>query len=331
MDFIMPSNKNYALYTLRNQAGMQVSVMELGAVITSVKVPLKRGLRECVLGFDRVEAYFSEAYLNHYPYLGAVIGRNAGRIARSEWMLNGKKIILSANHGAHHLHGGKEGFDKKFWQVVDFEEESARICLHYTSKDGEEGYPGTVRVRVAYALTQDNTLRVDYFARTDRPTPLNLTQHTYFNFNEERFGDILGHSLIAYADHYVPLDECLLPVGTIAPVEGTDFDYREPKLPGAFLDASFVLRKGTDEAGVLVSPDGLLKMSVATSYPVLHLYTGSFLPDIRPEGRKALKKNAGICFEAQHFPDALNHAAFPDTVLYPGKPYHFYTLFKFIF
>lgn len=329
MDFASPSPQNYALYTLRNQAGMQLSVTELGAIISSLKVPLKSGLRECVLGFDAVSDYCSQAYLNHYPYLGAVIGRCAGRITRSEGRLNGEQISLTANHGVHHLHGGREGFDKKRWQVVAFED--ARICLRYTSKDGEEGYPGTLDVEVAYTVTQDNSLRVDYFARTDRPTPVNLTQHTYFNFNEDRFGDILGHSLQVSADHYVPLDEHLLPVGTIVPVQGTDFDYREARLPGASLDTSFVLRKGMDVAGVLVSPDGLLKMAVATSYPVLHLYTGSFLPDLRPEGRKALKKNAGICFEAQHFPDALNHAAFPDTVLYPGKRYHFYTLFKFIF
>lgn len=318
----------YDLYTITNTNGMEVGITPLGAIITSIKIPEDNGMRELVLGFDRLEEYFSEDYQAGYPYLGAVIGRNAGRISHSEFQLDSRKVQLTPNLDSHHLHGGKTGFDRKFWNVEEIGD--AFITLSYFSGDGEEGYPGNVRTTVRYTLTKHNELKVEFFAGTDAETVVNLTQHTYFNLNHDNGGNILSHRLQVNADHYVPLSAELLPTGEILPVEQTSFDYRSPKNPDAELDLSFPLKDGS-VAGILESPDCKVRMTVSTTQPVLHIYTGYYLPQVAAEGRKKLDKNAGICFETQGFADAPNHPAFKTTILKPGQNYHQETIFKFEF
>lgn len=316
-------------FILKNKNNMEVSVTEWGAIITSIKVLTDEGMRECVLGFDSIEDYTSEEYLSNYPYLGAIIGRNAGRISSGRFPLNGQEIQVTVNHGEHHLHGGSEGFDKKIWKVEEVGDHS--VTLSYVSKDGEEGYPGNVSVKVIYTLNDDNELKVEYFAETDQPTPVNLTQHSYFNFNAEDSGDILTHHLTVNSDQYVPLNENLLPTGEISKTENTRYDYTKPKNPSEDLDNSFVNKNNNTVIGSLKSADGKVQMEVISSYPVLHLYTGYYLPEISPKNRKKLGKNAGICFEAQGFADAPNRLEFPSTILNPNEKYQHSTIFKFIF
>ncbi len=322
------AGREFSLYTLKNKNGMQVSVTELGGIITSIKVPVDGELRECVLGFDAIEDYFSEDYQAGYPYLGAIIGRNAGRVGNAQFPLNDKMVSLNANHGDHQLHGGAEGFDRKIWQINILGNET--LELNYNSEDGEEGYPGTVKTTVRYILSDDNELTVQYSAETDQPTVVNLTQHTYFNFNKENSGDILSHRLMVNSDKFVPLDENLLPNGEILQVVSSN-DYRGGKNPDAELDSSFPLADNEQMAGSLESPDGKVKMEVYTTQPVLHIYTGYYLPDVQTGGRKAVSKNAGICFEAQGFADAPNHPEFKSTILKPGEKYNQQTTFKFLF
>lgn len=321
--------KIYHLYHITNTNGMEVAVTELGAIITSIKVPDGGGKRELVLGFDSLEEYFSDEYQSAYPYLGAVIGRNAGRISYSKLKLGEKEIELTPNIEPHHLHGGKEGFDRKFWRVEETGDNF--IVLSYRSSDGEEGYPGNVHTSVKYTLNDCNELKVVLIAGTDAETVVNLTQHTYFNFNHISSGDVLSHQLQVNSHNYVPLSEDLLPTGEILPVEETPFNYTTPKNPEAELDISFPLKDRSEFAGMLESPDSKVRMTVTTTQPVLHIYTGFYLPDVTPAGRKTLRKNAGICFETQGYADAPNHEAFVSTILKPAEEYRHETIFKFEF
>lgn len=320
------NGKDFNLFKIKNAAGMEVSVTELGAVITSIKVPVCDELRECVLGFDDIESYFSEDYLNGYPYLGAVIGRNAGRISFGRFSHNNETIELTKNHGVHHLHGGVTGFDRKIWSVKSAENQS--ITLEYCSQNREEGYPGNLDVQVKYVLTCDNELIVQFTATTDADTIVNLTQHSYFNLDYGSNSDILSHTLQLNGERYVALTEELLPSGQICNVADGPVDYREARQPDPSLDQSFIIGDILP-AGILRSSDGKLSMAVSTSQPVLHLYTGYFLPEIVVPNRKTIKRNAGICFEAQGFPDSPNHN-FPSSLLTPGQEYKHSTTFKFI-
>lgn len=313
---------------LKNKNGMVVKISPYGGIIKSIKVPVNGEMRECVLGFDKIEDYKSEKYLENYPYLGALIGRNAGRIANSEFTLNDKKITVSANQHPNHLHGGNEGFDKKNWTVKNQQTDS--VTLSYLSKNGEEGYPGNLNVEVKYSLNDNNEIKVEYFTETDEPTYVNLTQHSYFNLAAGHSEDVSGHQLQIPSSKYVPLNELLLPTGAIEAVEGTIYDYRQPKAPDADLDNSFVL-ENHNTAGTLTSPDGAVKLEVSTTYPVLHIYTGYYLPEIEVAGRKTIKKNAGLCFEAQGFADAPNQPSFKSTLLNSGEKYQHQTIFKFNF
>lgn len=316
-------------FILKNKNGMEVSITEWGAIITSIKVPTDVGMRECVLGFDGMDGYLSAEYLNNYPYLGAIIGRNAGRISFGRFPLEGKDIQVTLNHGEHHLHGGSEGFDKKIWKVE--RAENNEITLSYFSKDGEEGYIGNVSVKIIYTLNDNNELKVEYFAETDKATPVNLTQHSYFNFNTENEGNILSHQLKINSDEYVPLNEHLLPTGEITKVEDTIYDYTKGRNPNQNLDNSFINKNNVEVIGTLESADGKVAMEVTSSYPVLHIYTGYYLPEINLKDRKKIGKNAGICFEAQGFADAPNRPEFPSTILKPNEKYQHFTIFKFIF
>lgn len=320
---------DYTLFILKNNNGVSVNITELGAIITSVKIPVNGQLRECVLGFDDIADYFSTDYLENYPYLGAVIGRNAGRVSHGKIKIGEQPVQLTQNKGGHHLHGGSQGFDRQFWDVENFGENS--ITLTYHSEDGEEGYPGNLTARVIYTLTDNNELKVEFEAEADADTVTNLTQHTYFNLNGGNFGDILSHQIQINASNYVPLDEFLLPKGEILPVEGSEYDYRALRHPDSHLDVSFPINPSSSPAGILVSPDQKLTMEVKTTQPVLHIYAGYYILNKETEGRKTLQQNAGICFETQGFADAPNHEAFLSTVLKRGEKYHHTTTFKFIF
>lgn len=221
------------LYTLTNAHGLEMRVTDYGGIITSLRVPDREGeLADVVLGFDSLEGYLASS-----PYFGALIGRYGNRIAGGRFILDGETYTLATNNGPNHLHGGLKGFDKVVWQVEPFErDEEVGLVLSYTSPDGEEGYPGTLQARVSYTLTDDNEVVVDYHATTDKPTPVNLTQHSYFNLAGTDASDILGHVVMLDADHFTPVDSSLIPTGELRPVDGTPFDFRTPTPIGARID-----------------------------------------------------------------------------------------------
>ena len=273
----------------------------------SVLTPDRQGRRaNVVIGFDTVEEYRPNP-----RYLGAIVGRCANRIAGAQFILDGTTYRLAANVGANHLHGGVKGFDQRVWRAAC---DASALELRYTSPDGEEGYPGTLDVRVTYTLTNRNELIVDYFATTDKPTPINLTQHSYFNLAGE--GDVSGHVLQIDADGITPVDENLIPTGEIMPVAGTVFDFRAPTPVGArrggLYDHNFVLRSGGGAR--VVEPASGRTLRLQTTEPGVQLYTGY---------------ERGFCLETQHYPDAPNRPAFPSTILRPGAAYHSRTAFTF--
>lgn len=259
-----------------------------------------------VVGFDTVEAY-----KDNPRSLGAIVGRYANRIARAQFSLDGNTYLLAANNGANHLHGGRVGFDKRVWRAACG---ASHIELRYLSPDGEEGYPGNLDVRVTYTLTDDHELVVDYFATTDKPTPVNLTQHSYFNLAGA--GEIFDHLLQIDADAITPVDAELIPTGELMPVEGTDFDFRALTPVGArregFYDHNFVLNAGG--RAVVVDPKSGRTLKVRTTEPGVQLYTGYA---------------RGLCLETQHYPDSPNRANFPATIVRPGSPYRSQTVFAF--
>lgn len=317
---------------LRNANGMEVSVMNFGGIINSIKVPVKGKKVECVLGFDTFEEYISDRYRAEYPYLGAVIGRNAGRIKYGKAYIDGKEVQVNCNLGENQIHGGFTGFDSVFWEVLAQENgKNPFVTLQYISRDGEEGYPGEVVVRVTYTLTEDNKLRIDYQGTTNAPTILNLTQHTYFNLNESDT-DILGNTLQITADKYVPLEEGFFtPTGERPSVAGTPLDYHKGQKVYAHTDNSFVREIDTEKImATLTNSEGSLAMTVRTNHPVLHIYAGYYLPLLEVAHRKTIGQSRGICFEAQGYADATKHPHFDSVILRPEEKYEYFTEFQFL-
>lgn len=332
------------LFTMTNSSGMQVSASSYGAIITSIKVPDRNGeFADVALGHDSLEGY-----LRPTPYFGAVIGRYANRIGNAQFTLDGATHALAANDGPNTLHGGIRGFDKVLWQAEYTTRPSGEVALvfMYTSADGEEGFPGTLAARVTYTLTDRNELLVDYFATTDRPTVVNLTQHTYFNLGGEGSGDVLSHRLLIHADRYTPVDATLIPLGSLANVEGTPFDFRTPAAIGARIEAdhpqiklgkgydhNYVLNAGDAQlalAARLEHPDSGRVLEIRTSEPGLQLYTGNSLDgSIRGKSGRAYGRYAGVSLEPQHFPDSPNQPSFPSTTLRPGEQYISRTVYTF--
>jgi len=331
--------------TLKNRRGVELHAISYGGIITSLKVPDRAGKPgDIVLGFDKPESYWADP---PPPFFGAIVGRYGNRIGKGKFTLDGKPYSLATNNGVNHLHGGNKGFDKVLWTITTKDApEGSQAIFSRTSKDGEEGYPGNLQVRVTYTLTEKNELIVDYHATTDKATPVNLTQHSYFNLAGEGTGDILGHQLTIDADRYTPVDDTLIPTGELAPVQGTPFDFRQPTAIGARIDQdnpqlkngkgydhNWVLtRKGTglQHAARLTDPKSGRTMDVATTEPGLQFYSGNFLDGtIKGKGGHVYAHRSGLCLETQHFPDSPNKPKFPSTILQPGKAYESRTVFTF--
>jgi aldose 1-epimerase len=324
------------LYTLENQNGMKVKITNYGGIVTSLIVPDREGdFDDVVLGYDSLKGYLRET-----PYFGAIVGRYANRIARGRFSLDGETFSLAINNGPNHLHGGLRGFDKVVWDAEEvYQEGSAGLRLSYLSPDGEEGYPGNLHVVVTYKLTADNELQIDYEAVTDKPTPVNLTHHSYFNLSGTKGGDILDHELMIDAGSFTEVDEHLIPTGELKNVEGTPFDFRKAfvikerieQVAGGY-DHNFVLNNKGALAKVAELYDGNSGriMEVYTTEPGMQFYSGNFL-DGTITGKKGIiyHKHAGLCLETQHFPDSPNHPHFPNTILRPGDKYSQRTLYRF--
>jgi aldose 1-epimerase len=329
------------LYTLTNSKGVRVAITNYGGIVVSLFTPDRNGdLGDIVLGFERLEDY-----LKGHPYFGAIIGRYGNRIAKGRFTLDGVEYKLAQNNGENHLHGGLVGFDKKVWKARDFvDAEGQHLELRYTSPDGEEGYPGNLDVTVTYSLNEQNQLRIDYVATTDKPTVVNLTNHSYFNLAGE--GDILGHLLRLNADYFTPVDAGLIPTGELRPVKGTPFDFTEPTPIGARIeqddeqlrygrgyDHNFVLRGGGGslaEAAEVYEPKTGRVLRVLTTEPGVQFYTGNFLDGtLRGKYGRVYHRRTGFCLETQHFPDSPNKPHFPSTVLRPGQTYRSTTIYEF--
>jgi aldose 1-epimerase len=328
-------------HTLKNAAGMEVTAIAYGGIITSLKVPDRNGtVGDVVLGFDHLEGY-----LKGHPFFGAIVGRYGNRIGGATFTLDGQTYTLAKNNGPNHLHGGVKGFDKVLWKMAAIAGQNA-IELTRTSPDGEEGYPGNLAVKVTYTLTDRNELIVDYEATTDKATPVNLTQHSYFNLAGEGSGDILGHEVTINADRYTPVDATLIPTGEIASVEGTPFDFRQATPIGARINAdhpqlkagggydhNWVLNRsgeGLQLAARVVEPKSGRTLEVRTLEPGVQFYAGNFLDgSITGKGGHVYGHRTGFCLETQHYPDSPNKPNFPSTILQPGQQYKTRTVFTF--
>ena len=327
------------LYTLKNSKGVEAAITNFGGILVSLKVPDRNGkLGDVVLGFDSLDDY-----LKGHPYFGAIIGRYGNRIGKAKFRLGGVEYPLARNNGENHLHGGLRGFDKVVWKARTA---GQRLELSYLSKDGEEGYPGNLAVTVSYTLTDNNELRMDYGATTDKDTVVNLTNHSYFNLAGQGEGNILGHNVTINADRFTPVDKGLIPTGELRNVEGTPFDFRKPHTIGERVDAQdeqLTLGNGYDHNFVLNGPAGKIRlaarvteprsgrvMEVHTTEPGVQFYIGNFLDGtIKGKGGKMYQRRYGFCLETQHFPDSPNKPNFPSVVLKPGSRYSSTTIFKF--
>lgn len=328
------------IFTLTGPGGLEARITNYGGIIVSLSAPDRTGrLADVVLGLDDLAGYIAG-----HPFFGALAGRYANRIARGKFSLNGVEYSLARNNGENHLHGGIRGFDKAVWSVRDVSRQ--RLQLSYWSEDGEEGYPGNLSVTVVYALTDQNELRIDYTAATDKDTVVNLTNHSYFNLAGQGQGDILGTELKLFADQFTPVDEKLIPTGELRDVEGTPFDFRIPTAIGARIgqddrqlrfaggyDHNFVLRGGGGSlamAASVLDPGSGRMMEVLTTEPGVQLYTAnSFDGTRRGKAGSTYSRRSGFCLETQHFPDSPNQPHFPSTVLKAGGQYASTTVYRF--
>lgn len=334
--------------TLTNQPGLQVDVIEYGAIISAIRLPNAHGAgSNVVLGYDNLQDYET-----HRSYFGCVAGRYANRIAAGRFTLAGRDFQLATNDGRNHLHGGESGFDRRVWQVTREirSEDGEGIELHYFSPDGEESYPGNLDAFITYTLSDDNQLRIDYRATSDATTLVNLTNHTYWNLAGEGTGAIYDHILQLNADHYLPVDESAIPLGQLAPVEGTPFDFRRPKPIGKDIradhlqirhgkgyDHNWVIRReagdkqGLVQAAELSDPLSGRRLQVWTTEPGIQFYSGNFLDGTSyGPNRRAYRQGDGLALETQHYPDSPNQPVFPTTTLLAGEICRSTTVYKFL-
>ena len=338
----LPDGRAATLYTLVNPNGLVVKITDFGGIITEIHTPDRAGeFADIVLGYDSVEPYVDDS-----PYFGALIGRYGNRLREGRFELDGKVWQLPVNNGKNHLHGGHDGYHKVLWKALPFQEgDSVGLTLTHLSVDGEQGYPGTLEVTVIYELNSANELVVTFDAVTDKATPVNLTQHSYFNLAGK--GDILGHALTIAADGYTPVDSTLIPTGEIAPVAGTAFDFRVPRPIGARIgdedeqlrngsgyDHNFVLnkagaRKESTLAARVREPVSGRVLELYTEEPGVQFYSGNFLDGSLTGKGCNYGFRSGFCLEPQHFPDSPNQPAFPNTSLRPGEEYATVSKFRF--
>lgn len=339
----LPDGTAVDLFTMVNANGMEVRATNYGGIITALLVPDGSGkLGDVALGLSSLDGYLKSS-----PYFGAIVGRYGNRIGKAQFKLDDQTYKLPKNDGPNNLHGGVKGFDKVVWQAEPFEkEDSVGVIFTYTSKDGEEGFPGNLQTRVTYTLTDKNELSFDYHATTDKPTVVNLTQHTYFNLAGEGNGDVLSHEVTIYADQYTPVNRTLIPTGKLESVADTPFDLRNKvvigsriaadhgqiKFGGGF-DHNFVIRRkapGLALAARVSEATTRRVMEVHTTEPGVQFYTGNFLDgSITGKSGKPYGKNAGFCLETQHYPDSPNQPEFPSTTLRPGEEYNSKTVYTF--
>ena len=336
-----------AIYTLRNGKGMEARIMTYGGIVQSLKVPDKNGaFGDVVFGFDNLDGYLSPAYVKASPFFGALIGRYANRIANAQFTLDGQDYTLPKNDGQNCLHGGPEGFDKKVWKVVkaDVGPDGPRLELGYFSKDGEEGFPGNLAVTATYTVTDDNGLKVDFRATTDKDTVCNLTHHSYFNLRGS--DGILSYQVYINANKFTPVNTNLIPTGELEPVAGTPFDFLKPTTIGARInedDQQLKYAHGYDDNWVLNHPKGELglaaqvydpvsgrELSVYTTAPGMQFYTGNFLDgSLTGKNGRVYQFRDAFAMEPQDFPDAPNHPGFPSSELKPGQIYRSTMIYKF--
>jgi aldose 1-epimerase len=341
------SGKTVELYRLSNRSGMEVRIATYGGIITSLKVPDKRGhLSNVVLGFDDLAGYTNPQYVKASPYFGAIIGRYANRIARGTFSINEKTYHVPINNPPNSLHGGLIGFDKVVWDARENAGRAPSLILHHLSKDGDQGYPGNLDVTVTYTLTRKNELRMEYRAVTDKDTIINLTNHSYFNLKGAGEGDILGQELSLNAAGYTPVDATLIPTGAVDLVAESAFDFRRPTPIGLRIgsaDAQLRFGKGYDHNFVLAGASGALRraarlydpvtgrtLEIWTTEPGIQFYSGNFLDgSLRSSAGKPFVHRGGVALETQHFPDSPNHAEFPSTELRLGKEFKSETTWRF--
>jgi aldose 1-epimerase len=332
------------IFTLRNSSGAEACIMTYGGIVQSLSLPDKHGgLVDVVLGYDHLQGY-----LDKNPYFGAIVGRYANRIRGGKFAIDGQTYTLATNNGPNCLHGGRVGFDKVVWQVVSAQVRSSgpELELSYLSKDGEEGFPGNLRVKARYVLTEKNELQINYTATTDKPTVINLSHHSYFNLAGQGNGDVLNHVLYINADRFTPVDSTQIPTGEFADVTGTPFDFRTPTAIGARIDdphpvlqfgrgydQNWVINKLLGKLGLLarvVEPASGRALEVWSDEPGLQFYTGNYLNGtIRGKGGVIYQKRSGFCLEPQHYPDSPNQPGFSPVVLRPGQVFRSTIIYKF--
>ncbi len=334
------NGKPVKLFTLRNKNGLVAQVTNYGAIIVSIFTPDSKGnMADIVQGYDTASEYIN----GNGPYMGAVCGRSANRIALGKFTLLGKEYSLAVNNGPNHLHGGLTGFSKVVWDVVD--SSSSRVKMEYLSKDMEEGYPGNLRVTVTYTMTDNNELRIDYHAVTDKTTLVNLASHSYFNLAGEGSGSIYDHELMINAAFFTPTDETSVPTGEIVSVKGTPMDFTKMRKIGQFIDQdneqlrygagydhNFVLKHHTGTQGLAAvahDPRSGRVMEIYTTQPGVQLYTANWIDNEPGKGGRRYGRRWAFCLETQHFADAINKPHFPSTILNPGETYSHSCIHKF--
>lgn len=315
-------------YRLKNKKGIELEVINYGATITSLKIPMTNKKKvDIVLGFENLEDYINSFSLPNAPYLGALVGRYAGRISNATFILNRRKIELTKNHGAHQIHGGVEGFSKAVWEVKTVTANA--IVLEYTSQDNEEHFPGVLTTQVTYTLTEENELKVEMTAKTTEDTIINLTQHSYFNLDGHS-ETIINQELFVNSSKTLETNHENIPTGNFFEIARSPFDFNSPKECPQKIDNTFVLNEKDEIAATLFSIKNNLKMSVFSNQPAVHIYVGgNCFNQIKGKENANYHPLSGICFEAQNFPDAPNHEHFPSAVLKKEDTYYHKTIFKF--
>jgi aldose 1-epimerase len=333
---LMPDSREALLYTISNSNNIKVKITNYGGIVTSITVPDKKGqVKEITLGFDNLKDY-----LAGHPYFGAIIGRFANRIAGGRFILNGTEYSVICNEGPNHLHGGYTGFDKVLWEANEIKElDRAGVELSYRSKDGEEGYPGNLDVKVLYSLNENDELGIEYTAETDKKTIINLTNHCYWNLAGAGSGTMTGHNLILNCSRYLPVDREFIPTGEINTVKGTPFDFTHAKPIGLDMDKTesgydhcFIIDKPDKEltlAARVTEPASGRSMEVYTTKPAIHFYGGNSLKEIIGANGVIIKKHSAFCLEAEYYPDSPNKPGFSSCVLKPGETYNHKTVHRF--